>query len=215
MRGKYYEISTTKGAHFILTLVLHWNERKILRNIQNKRCAFYSNIGIETKILWNIHAKRWAFYSYTGIPGGSGWRECDWIWKDFPCLMEKSPAGNTINVIAKNLTHALPHLSQRSACNYWELTYPQRWRAVRAEHAQREKSVQVYGYKWYSIKELCPTILRATEGQFLALLMVRLLSSKAQECKILEKPLKPCRLGIHLKALAEYSHMSTHLHGFQ
>ena len=45
--------------------------------------------------------------------------------------------------------------------------------------------------------------------------MLRLLSSKAQECKILEKPLKPYRLGIHLKALAEYSQMSTHLPGFQ
>ena len=41
------------------------------------------------------------------------------------------------------------------------------------------------------------------------------ISSKAQECKILEKPLKPCRLGIHLRALAEYSQMSTHLPGFQ
>ena len=49
----------------------------------------------------------------------------------------------------------------------------------------------------------------------LTLPMLRLLSSKAQECKILEKPLKPCHLGIHLKALAEYSQMSTHLAGFQ
>ena len=36
----------------------------------------------------------------------------------------------------------------------------------------------------------------------LTLPMLRLLSSKAKECKILEKPSKPCRLGIHLKALA-------------
>ena len=49
----------------------------------------------------------------------------------------------------------------------------------------------------------------------LTLPMLRLLSSKAQECKILEIPLKPCRLGIHLKALAKYSQMSTHLPGFQ
>ena len=49
----------------------------------------------------------------------------------------------------------------------------------------------------------------------LTLPMLTLLSSKAQECKILEKPLKPCRLGIHYEALAEYSQMSTHLPGFQ
>ena len=50
---------------------------------------------------------------------------------------------------------------------------------------------------------------------YLTLTLLRLLSSKTQEFKILEKTLKPCRLGIHLKALAEYSHESTHLPGFQ
>ena len=49
----------------------------------------------------------------------------------------------------------------------------------------------------------------------LTLPMLRLFSSKAKECKILEKTSKPCRLSIHLKALAEYSQMSTHLPGFQ
>ena len=47
----------------------------------------------------------------------------------------------------------------------------------------------------------------------LTLSTLRLFSSKAQECKILEITLKPCRLGIHLKALAEYSQISTHLQG--
>ena len=61
---------------------------------------------------------------------------------------------------------------------------------------------------------LFPLITTMT-SYFLTLPMLRLLSSKAQECKILEKPLKPCHLGIHLKALAEYSQMSTHLPGFQ
>ena len=48
----------------------------------------------------------------------------------------------------------------------------------------------------------------------LTLPMLKIFSSKTQECKVLEKPLKPCRVGIHLKALAEYSQMSTHLPRF-
>ena len=35
--------------------------------------------------------------------------------------------------------------------------------------------------------------------------------SKAQERKNFGKPSEPCRVGTHLKALAEHSHMSTHL----
>ena len=42
-----------------------------------------------------------------------------------------------------------------------------------------------------------------------------LLSSKAQECKDLWKPSKPCCVGIYSIALAEYSQMSTHVPGFQ
>ena len=49
----------------------------------------------------------------------------------------------------------------------------------------------------------------------LTLLMLRLLSSKAQGCKDFWKTSKPCQVGIHWKALAEYSQMSTHLPGFQ
>ena len=44
--------------------------------------------------------------------------------------------------------------------------------------------------------------------------MLRLLSSKAQGRKYFWKPSKPCHVSIHWKALAEYSHMSTHLPGF-
>ena len=40
-------------------------------------------------------------------------------------------------------------------------------------------------------------------------------SPKAQERKNLWKLSKPCLVGIHWIALAEYSHMSTHLPGFQ
>ena len=46
--------------------------------------------------------------------------------------------------------------------------------------------------------------------------MLRLRSSNlAQGCKDLWKPSKPCHVGTHWIALAEYSHMSTHLPGFQ
>ena len=52
-------------------------------------------------------------------------------------------------------------------------------------------------------------------GSVLTLPMLRLLSSKAQEHKFFWKPSKPCRVGIHGKALTEYFHMSTHLPGFR
>ena len=49
----------------------------------------------------------------------------------------------------------------------------------------------------------------------LTLPMLRLLSSKAQGCKDFPKTSKPCHVGIHWIALAEYSQMSTHVPGFQ
>ena len=38
--------------------------------------------------------------------------------------------------------------------------------------------------------------------------------ANAQECRIFLKPFKRCHVGIHWKALAEYSQMSTHVPGF-
>ena len=55
-------------------------------------------------------------------------------------------------------------------------------------------------------------VASALEG--LTLPMWRLLSSKT-ECKDFYKPSKPCHVGTHLKALTEYSQMSTHFLGFQ
>ena len=49
----------------------------------------------------------------------------------------------------------------------------------------------------------------------LNLSMLRLLSSKAKGCKDFWKSSKPCHVGIHWKALAEYFQMSTHLPRFQ
>ena len=46
-------------------------------------------------------------------------------------------------------------------------------------------------------------------------LMLRLPSPKAQGPKDFWKQSKPCHVGMHWKALAEYSHMGTHLLGFQ
>ena len=48
----------------------------------------------------------------------------------------------------------------------------------------------------------------------LTLPMLRLLSSKGQGRKDSWKPSKPCHVGTHWIALAEYSQMSTHLPGF-
>ena len=45
--------------------------------------------------------------------------------------------------------------------------------------------------------------------------MLRLLSSKPQGCKVsFRKASKPCHVGIHWKAIAEYSHMGTMFQGF-
>ena len=51
-------------------------------------------------------------------------------------------------------------------------------------------------------------------GFFLTLPMLRLLSFKAQGCKDFWKSLKPCHVGIHWKALSEYSQMSTYVPRF-
>ena len=48
----------------------------------------------------------------------------------------------------------------------------------------------------------------------LPLPMLRLLSSKAHGCNDFWKTPKPCHVGIHWIALAEYSQMSTHMPGF-
>ena len=53
------------------------------------------------------------------------------------------------------------------------------------------------------------------DNKKLTLPMLRLLSSKAQECKDLWKPSKPYHVGIHLMALIQHSQMSTNVPGFQ
>ena len=58
---------------------------------------------------------------------------------------------------------------------------------------------------WTEIHNMC----------YLTLPMLRLLLSKAQGCKDSWKPFKPCHVGIQLKALTEYSRMSTCKPGFQ
>ena len=50
---------------------------------------------------------------------------------------------------------------------------------------------------------------------WLTLPMLRLLSSKGQEYRVFLKPFKPCHVGIHWIALAEYSQMNTYMPGFQ
>ena len=49
----------------------------------------------------------------------------------------------------------------------------------------------------------------------LTLPMLRLLSSKAERRNYFWKPNKPCHVGIHWKAVAKFSKMSTHLPGFR
>ena len=67
-------------------------------------------------------------------------------------------------------------------------------------------------FKDLRVLALLMKVASALEG--LTLQMLRLLSSKAQGRRDLWKLSKPCRVGIHLKALAEYSQISTHMPGF-
>ena len=68
-------------------------------------------------------------------------------------------------------------------------------------------------FSWlYSHKQIYACV--ALEG--LTLQMLGLLLSKAQGCKQrFLKPSKPCHVGIHWIALAEFSQMSTHIPRFQ
>ena len=50
---------------------------------------------------------------------------------------------------------------------------------------------------------------------WLSLKLLRVHSPNAQKRKNLWKTSKPCHVGTHWKALAEYFHMSTHLPGFR
>ena len=54
-----------------------------------------------------------------------------------------------------------------------------------------------------------------SQDYILTLLMLRLLSSKAQGCKYFWKTPKPCHIGTHWIGLAEHFLMSTNLPGFQ
>ena len=54
----------------------------------------------------------------------------------------------------------------------------------------------------------------ASALEWLTLPMLRLLSSEAQGCKHFWKPSLPCHIGIHWKALAEYSQMRPICQGF-
>ena len=65
-------------------------------------------------------------------------------------------------------------------------------------------------------KFVTPRLLRGTWNMNgLTLSMLRLLSSKAQGRNDFWKTSKPCHVGIHWIALAEYSQMSNHVPGFQ
>ena len=71
----------------------------------------------------------------------------------------------------------------------------------------------------HNMQELMDALKLCLQGTvcwsyLLTLPMLRLHSSKAQEHKNLWKPSKPCHVGIHWKALAEYSQITTHLPGF-
>ena len=75
-----------------------------------------------------------------------------------------------------------------------------------------QMNTNMTGFKWFSKEifvSLCliwTKVASTLEGFTLS--MLRLLSSKAQECKDFEKnPSKPCHVGIQWKALTEYSHM--------
>ena len=70
-------------------------------------------------------------------------------------------------------------------------------------------------YSWSGTSKYLNHKAMFRETSDLTLSMLRLLSSKSQRRKDFEKPSKPCPVGIHWIAIAEYSQMSTHKPGFQ
>ena len=77
-------------------------------------------------------------------------------------------------------------------------------------------STLLYVFHYFSLKKTY--LVRGNisyREMILTLPMPSLLSSKAQGCKDFWKPSKPCLVGTHWKALAEFSQISTHLPVFQ
>ena len=81
-------------------------------------------------------------------------------------------------------------------------------------------SINMTRFRWFP-KNLCilvfwtkvSLIALALEG--LAIPILRLLSSEGHGLKVFWKSSKPCHVGIHWIALAEFSQMSTHVPRFQ
>ena len=69
--------------------------------------------------------------------------------------------------------------------------------------------------KYFSYQQALIVNSQTSQWSFLTLLMLMLLSSKAQGCKDFWKLCKTYHVGIHWIALAEFSQMSTHVPGFR
>ena len=94
-----------------------------------------------------------------------------------------------------------PHLQWSKHLKGWKWQWYEQTLPL---HSSLTSSIMIWYTVWY--------------GSLICLLTVpvlRLLSSKAQGCKDFWKPSKPCHVGTHWIALAEFSQMSTHLPGFQ
>ena len=93
----------------------------------------------------------------------------------------------------KHITHPIEY--------YWK-TY---W-GVDIYPTHQKTSVQSNVFQYVSLSRY--SILNPSNAEAISL-------SKALGCKDLWKPFKPCHVGIHWIALAEYFQMSTHMSGFQ
>ena len=85
-------------------------------------------------------------------------------------------------------------------------------------------SYQLISFKYFpnialnvrlNIKIIVRLLFGAVSINGLTLSMLRLLLSIGEKCKKFWKPSKPCHVGIHWKALTEYTQMSTHMPWFQ
>ena len=82
--------------------------------------------------------------------------------------------------------------------------------------SEREVFLTFHPNQINSLQELsCWTLLYLECAHGPTSLTHPILSSKAQGCKYIWKPSKPCHVGIHWIDLAKYSQMSTHMPGFQ
>ena len=128
--------------------------------------------------------------------------------QQWQCVM--GHPGKTGPVCSK---HMIPHPSASFLLNLL-LLKPSSAKAIFVKYTRMQRSPHPSSLNstFLQISSLTYTCLQTS---LLTLPMLRQFSSITQWCKDFLKSSKPCHVGIHWIALAEYSQMRTHVPGFQ